>query len=486
MYGWARVALSSDAVRAAVERQLSEALDQPVVIRAARAGIWPRVTLRLDDVAIGIPPTITIKQLDVGAGLGALISRRVENGSLKATGARIKLPLPALKLSAAAKSGSSGPPALELVSVDGIQLKDVEIVSGGRSLRGDVDVTPRGAGLEINRITLRAEKTELAVYGTIANLTGPTGTLTVKAKGLDLLEVVAFVSDFARGAGISAPGAARGVDRSPMNLQIDVDAGRAMAGGLVLDRLKGSALLTPATIVLKPVTFGVFDGEYSGTLRLTLGATPYFSLNAKLTNVDVAQAMAFAGSPNTVTGRLAGSLVVAGRGTDAATVVRSARGSANVEAKDGTVTGLDLIRSVVIATSGRANSPGLKAFEQRTGPEPFSRLGASFTIADNVAETSDLRLDSKDVTLAGAGSVRLVESTVALKGRVQLSPELSKQAGPDLVRYASEDGKVTLPITVHGPVGQFTVKPDVSEAARRAATNEIDRGLKSLFKKIIK
>jgi uncharacterized protein involved in outer membrane biogenesis len=230
----------------------------------------------------------------------------------------------------------------------------------------------------------------------------------------------------------------------------------------------------------------VFGGGYIGTLRLTLGGTQSYSLNAALKNVDVAKAMAFAGSPDTMTGQLNGSLVVSGRGAVADAVVRSARGTARLEVTDGTLAGLDLVRAIVLATSGRADSPGLKSLRDRAGVEPFSRLGGSFTIADNVARTSDLRLESKDVLLAGAGDVRLLESAVALKGLVQLSPELSKQAGPDLVRYASQDGKVTLPVTVTGPVGKFTVTPDLGEAARRAVSRELSEAIKSIFKKIIK
>lgn len=488
VYVWARAVFSGEAVRAGVERQLSHALAQPVTIRAARAGIWPRVTVHLDDVAIGNPATITIRQLDVGADLSALLSRRIEDAVLKASGARITLPLPAFPLASSAPPTARGqaPPLVQLASIESIQLDDVEILSGGRSLRGSADLRSLGAGLEVKRVTLRAERTELLVYGMIANLTGPTGSLTVKAPGLDLPEVVAFVSDFARGTGITAPGAQRGVDQSPMNLEVEVDAGRAVAGTLVLDRLKGVAVVTPAAVALNPVTFGLLGGGYTGTLRLTLGGTPSFSLNAALQDLDAAQAMAFAGSPNTMTGRLNGSLVVSGRGLDAETAVQTARGTATLAITDGTLAGLDLVRAIVLATSGRSDSPGLNALKDRTGAEPFSRLAGTFTIADNVARTSDLRLESKDVLLAGAGDIQLLKTAVALKGQVQLSPELSKQAGPDLVRYASQDGRVTLPVTVTGAVGKFTVTPNLGEAARRALSKELSEGIKSLFKKIIK
>ena len=483
VFVWARAVLSGDAVRLALERQLSSALSQPVTIRAARAGIWPRVTLKLDDVTIGNPVQISIRQLDVGANLGALISRRVEHGSLNARGARITLPLPAVSLTAGSNHGGQ-PPPVQIVSIDAIQLQDVEIVSGGRTLRGDVDVRPSGAGLEVQKITLKAEQTELSVSGTIANLTGPSGSLSVKARGVDLLEVVAFVTDFTRGAGVPMPGATR--DVSPMHLQVDVDAGRTVAGTLVLDNLKGVALVTPAAITLNPVTFNVFGGGYTGTLRMMLGKTPSFSLNAAVKDVDVAKAMTFAGSPNTLTGRLQGSLAVSGRGTSADDVMRTARGTARVEAADGTVAGLDLVRAIVLAGSGRADSPGLAALTRRSGSEPFSVLGGSFAIGEGVARTSDLRLESKDVQLSGGGDIRLLETSVAVKGVVQLSEELTRQAGQDLVRYTAENGKVTLPVTVTGPPGKFAVRPDMNQAARRALSNQLSDGMKSLFKRIIK
>ena len=90
------------------------------------------------------------------------------------------------------------------------------------------------------------------------------------------------------------------------------------------------------------------------------------------------------------------------------------------------------------------------------------------------------------MALAGAGDIHLLETTVAMKGVVQLSPELSKQAGPDLVRYASQDGKVTLLVTVTGPAGKFDVTSDLGEAARRAISKELSEVAAESFEKIIK
>jgi hypothetical protein len=84
---------------------------------------------------------------------------------------------------------------------------------------------------------LEAEGTELEITGEIADLAGPTGDLDVKAKGLNVLELLAFVTDFSRGAGIVTSAAPATRDRAPMDLRLSLDAGRAVVGTLALDAL---------------------------------------------------------------------------------------------------------------------------------------------------------------------------------------------------------------------------------------------------------
>jgi hypothetical protein len=111
--------------------------------------------------------------------------------------------------------------------------------------------------------------------------------------------------------------------------------------------------------------------------------------------------------------------------------------------------------------------------------EPFTRLGATLLIANGSASTQDLRFESKDLFLTGAGNVRLDGSAVNLAGKVQLSDELSKQAGSDLARYTAEEGRVTLPATITGPADNLSVRIDVADMAKRAITNELQKQLKS-------
>jgi uncharacterized protein involved in outer membrane biogenesis len=519
LFFWARAVFTQDTVRTALAAQLSRSIGQPVTIGSIGATIFPRVTVSLGEVSIGQPVRIQVRALQVGASLGALLSRRIEHASLQLAGARVELPLPDFAMASSSPAPASGgdqrSAAVEIVSIDEIVLSKVEIVSGGRTLRGDVEVVPQGKGVTLKRAALGAGTTTIAVTGQITDLSGPSGELTVKAGVLNLDELMAFVTDFAGGAGVSpaaagappsqtgrtgVPSAAAGTrpvqaarsgasGAAPvMNVAVSLEADRASIGELTLEKLSGRARVTPEGVTLEPIAFGLFGGRYEGTLALSLGATPDFHLKATLTNVDVAAATRFAGSPDTITGRLSGQIDLTGRGTSAPAVLQTARGRARVDITNGTVKNLGLVQTVVVATSMRSGAANQMA--DRSRDEPFSRLGATLTVAGGSASTQDLQLESKDLLLAAAGAVRLDGRAVNLVGRVQLSDALSQQAGRDLVRYTQEQGRVTLPATITGPASNLQVRIDVADMAKRAITNraseEVQKALKNGLGGLIK
>src|SRR5262249_55648239 len=150
-------------------------------------------------------------------------------------------------------------------------------------------------------------------------------------------QLVTFAKDFANGAGMHSGGHVSSSRSSttnarsagvppPMNITVSLDAARATMGQLTFDKLAGKARITNDALTLDPVGFGVFGGRYKGALTFTLAAVPEFRLNATLSGVDVAAAAAFAGRPGTMTGRLSGTLNLAGRGMDSSSVMQEARG----------------------------------------------------------------------------------------------------------------------------------------------------------------
>jgi uncharacterized protein involved in outer membrane biogenesis len=479
---WARSILATETVRSAIAAQMSQLIGQTVTIGGIGASIFPRVTIDLERVTIGEPPRIQVETLHVATNFRALLSRRVEHGTLRLSNARIELPLPPFggEASAASDEDDAGSAPIEVVSIDEIELRDVELVSGSRTLRGDIDASIEGQAVVLRSIELAADDTSITATGRITDTSAPAGELAITARSLNVDKLIAFASDFASGSGLqkSAPAAPRhggraagSSARGKMDIRVTLDAARAAMGGMTIDKLSGRARLTPDSMVVDPISFGLFDGRYEGILSANLaGRTPTFRWNATLSNIDVGAASAFAGTPGVVTGRLSGKIDLSGSGADAATAIKTARGTTRVDVVDGIVKKLGLIRNVVIATSGREGSTK-QAMAGGSTDEPFTRLGATLRIANGLASTDDLRFESKDLFLTGAGNIRLDATDVNLAARIQLSDELSKQAGSDLTRYTADQGRVTLPATITGPADNLSVRIDVADLAKRAITN---------------
>jgi uncharacterized protein involved in outer membrane biogenesis len=489
LFLWARTVLTSDAVRTTVAAKLSDNLGQPVTIGGLSASIFPRVSLNLKDVTIGRPGQMSVGTLGIGTDFRALLSRRIEHATVRLDAAHVTLPLPAF----AAPPSSSGPAtasgsgsSIELVSVDDIQLNDVEFTSGGRTIRGDVDLAVSGQSATIRHIALRADGTTVTMAGTLTDYSAPAGTLTVQAGAMNILDLVAFVTDFTKRAGLAAgaasPASAHGTARptGKMNIALTIGADRATIGELALDHVTGQAHITEEAITIDPARFDVFGGSYSGSLVLSLGDTePGFRVNTTLSKIDMAAVMTFAHHPGLVTGHMAGTLVLTGRGLSAAAVIASARGTAHASIANGTIKGLGLVKGVVLATSMRAGA--VSQATSAAGTEPFTSLDGTFTIAGGAATTTDLKFTSNDVLLTAAGTVRLDGAAIELAGPIQLSDDLSKQAGRDLVKYTQKDGRVTLPAKVSGSADDLHVGIDTGDLAKRAVTNAASDQAKKLL-----
>lgn len=210
--------------------------------------------------------------------------------------------------------------------------------------------------------------------------------------------------------------------------------------------------------------------------------------------------MTFAGSPNTISGTLAGSIELESGGLEMDKALRGARGTARIDITNGSIAGLSVLRTTVLATSGRGGygasaASAIASSGQKGEAEKFSRLGATLALSGGVITTNDFSMTSTDVDLTGAGTIRVATMMTNLDGQVRLSEALSQKGGTDLYRYTQEGGRVTLPANVSGPLANLSVRIDVAQAATRAvknrATEELNKaiernlpgGLGGLFKK---
>lgn len=486
---WGKAILANERVRSALAAQVSKAIGQPVSVGSIDATIVPRVTVTLGDVTIGDRKQISVRSLHVGTDFRALLSRRIEHASLQLDGANIELPLPTFAIASAPEPADAAKPPVEIVSIDEIVLSGVQVVSGGRTLRGDIEIVPEGNGALIRKASFGADETRIDIGGRITSVAGPVGDLTIKAGALDLDQLLAFVNDFSAGAseGESAASVAPAPSEAPsgatsslpngMRMTLALEAERATMGGLTLSKVSGKASIDEHGLTLDPVTFGVFGGEYRGSLGLApKNDVLHFHGRSTLSNIDVAAATAFGGSAGVISGRLSGRIEFAGRGADSSAVLAATTAKARVDIVDGVIKNLGLVQTAVQATSMRPDGVVQAAVAVKSGSrdEPFSKLGATIELAKGALSTSDLQFESRDILLSAQGIIHLVASTVDLKGRVQLSDALSRQANAELVRYTQDQGRVTLPAAIAGTIQSPSVRIDAGDMAKRALRNAVN------------
>ena len=229
------------------------------------------------------------------------------------------------------------------------------------------------------------------------------------------------------------------------------------------------------------LTLSMFGGTYDGTLNLdSSAATPRLQLRGSVKGIDVSQLATLAGAPGSITGQLAGSVALACDGTDASSMLRTARGTSSAQITNGVIPGLDMVRTIVLA------------FGKPTGAPPegsgsaFSRLGGDFNLQNGLVRTDNLSFQSRDFDMNGRAALTVPGGAINATVDVILSEELTAQAGTDLRRYAQEDGRVIVPARISGTIGDQQVTPDITAAVARALQNELKRRAKSFIEGLFK
>jgi AsmA-like C-terminal region len=408
--------LHGDLVRSTLEAQLAARLGEPVHIGSAGASILPAPALDLRDVAIGRPPSVRLARVRVMTGLRGLLSRRVEDAEIVLDDGSITWPLPFPLTPPRSANAPETPPPFTVQSVRRITLRDITVVTGLPPVVIDLDAALAGDRLEIARLTARSGSTRLEAKGAFESL-------------------------------------------SRVQARLEVTGNLAFAGYDATD-LAAAVAITPQAIVLGPLAFRMFGGKFSrGRLDADLrGATPQVRLTGDVADVDVAALMKAFGSPGTLTGRLGGHVALVASGTDGTALARTSHGTIAATVRDGTFPHLDLVRTIVLAFGKPSGGPPAGS------GSAFSSLRGAFALANSTVTTDDLSLASRDFDLSGRGRLQVATGAVDAKADVALSKDLTAQAGTDLRRYAQEDGRVIVPVTIHGTLERPTVFVDVGGA----------------------
>jgi hypothetical protein len=478
--------LGSDRVRSTLEQKLAEYLAQPVRVGSAGAGLFPPA-VELRDVTVGPPGLVQLGEIRVKTGLRALLSRRIEDAEVVISKSRVTWPLPFQiggAAPAAAKPGDAGSGGLEVASIKVIEARDVEVVSGRETLRVDLDASVHGDSLQIVRLVARTKTTRIESHGALTSLARLQGRLDATADPLNLDEMIALATALTAAPPESAArkASARPAAAAPIRLKVKLTSPKGSFAVHQFQDLSAEADIEPARFALTSIGVRALGGTFKGRLDAdTARPVPVLRLTGAVAGLDMVEVMKATGSPGSVTGRLGGTVALTAEGTDANTLMRTARGTIAAVVTDGTLPGLDMVRPIVLAFGKPSGAPPAGS------GSAFSRIAGSFALANETLTSENLTLASRDFDMDGRGTLRLAAGDVNATSNVVLSAELTSQAGTDLRRYAQENGRITVPATVRGPLSRPDVFIDAGAAIRRAFSNEVQRRasdfIGGLFKK---
>lgn len=416
---------------------------------------------------------------------------------------------------AAAVGPLDDPNALSLrgnATVEGLELADpllrqpVTGISGSLALEGD----------RISITDFRASLGKSSVTGgcVVSRFARPILDVKLDSPMLDVDEILSFLPA-ASGAAV-APGApagraagaegaraepvparaaasapavapAEGSSLGDVTIRGDLAIARGKVMNLALSNAKGKLTLERGVARLTGVSVDLYGGRMTGELSADVAASgPPFTLSGRVEGVDFD---AFAKDlskdlAGLVRGTLGASLDVRGRGLDTEGLRKALEGRGSLALRDGSLTSISMLKSVAKALQA-AGGRGIG--EEQT---PFRSLTGSFVIADGLARTEDLALDSPDIALAGEGTVGL-DLGLDLAVRIAFSTAASADmvAKTASLRFLGDrEGRVTLDATVRGNLAAPSVGIDRSmldRAAKSVLKEEVQKKGEGLLKKLL-
>ncbi len=197
----------------------------------------------------------------------------------------------------------------------------------------------------------------------------------------------------------------------------------------------------------------LYDG--AGTARLIAdgsGAVPRIAVELNAQNIQAETLLRDAIGFDRIAGRgrLTASLV--GQGASQAAIMRSLRGNASFNFSDGELKGVNLAqvaRTVQAALAGQAVGTAAST--------DFAELSSTFTVADGVMATDNLRLLNPFVRLDGQGLVNVGGQTIDMRIAPRAVNNAQGQGGDAAI------AGLGIPFRISGPWSRVSFRPAVEE-----------------------
>jgi len=225
-------------------------------------------------------------------------------------------------------------------------------------------------------------------------------------------------------------------------------------------------LLTAAALTPKEL-------EVSGPMGLQVALTgPSHNLalavNAHLKELKINDSRAFHGI---LGGEILLSLPLGGD----APMSHNLSGSGKLIAKDGKLTGVDLVSKIQLLT-GLIGLPK----EQSSGATTFKTLEAEFRLGGGIGDIQRLFLSSPLMEAVGGGKMSLAAPSLDLGIEVALAPDVSARVGGGkaVTFFKDSQGRIVVPLKITGPISAPSVSLDTSKVIKKGIGQFFERFFK--------
>ncbi len=393
------VVFDIDRYRPQVATYIQEETGKPVEIGRLALNLFPSVSIRVDDFALGNPPGfpkgtfLKARRIYADVDARALWNRQVIIRSLEVDDPVINLlsdvrgrwnfeNAPKQKIANVASTGEMSAFSLGVISkvkIAGGQLTAANLVPSGQ--RGPNFFEAHGVASQFEQVNLNAF---------IASTWAPLGAVPTVSSSLSQ-----------GGLGVALAYAATAPSR--LAAQGTLRAESLGFGALQVTAVKSKLRLFPKQVFFDDLSFDLCGGHATGDLSFIFaGQNPRYSTSARLTGVDVAKLFeAFPEARGKMTGKMEGDLKLSGEVTHSPDPLAGMRGTGQLSIRNGRLPSLQLNKNLM--QLARLSNLGSASGD----PSSFSSISADMNIANQRIMSNKVTLVGNGVGVEGSGSLGL-------------------------------------------------------------------------------
>jgi len=437
-----------DRYRPQVVARLQEETGKPAEIGHLALTIFPQVSIRVDDFALGNPPGfpqgdfVRARRIYAVVDAGALWNRQVVITSFQLDEPIINLlsdvrgkwnfenpPKPA----GVAKTAAHEPSAFTLgvissVSIKGGELKAASLLASGRP--GPTFFEGRSVAIDLEDVDLNA-----FIATAAASLVPPpdaSHSLAWAGLGATLLYAAPPPKPAAQGT---------------------LKAESLRFGTFQATSVKTKLRLFPKQVNFDDLNFNLYGGRASGDLAFNSAAqNPRYSTNVRISGVDVAKLLeAIPEARGKMTGTLEGNMKLAGEVTHSPDPLAGMRGTGQVSIRNGQLPSLQLNKN--LTQLARLTNRGPASGD----PSSFSSISTDLNIANGRITSNKVAIVGNGVEVDGSGSMTLAGAGSLDYQGISKVASAQNPVTDMLVRYSGAtyaDGKLSFPFTLGGTLQQ--------------------------------